>query len=860
MEKKLDKRYVFLIYAALVLATLIAYEPVRHNDFVDYDDDIYVTNNPTVQMGLNSESLIWAFSRPHVANWHPLTLLSHMLDCHLFGLKPFWHHLTSLLFHTANTLLLFWIFKRMTGLVWPGAFTAAVFALHPLHVESVAWVAERKDVLSGFFWMLTIAAYIRYTENRCVGRYLFVFFAFGLGLMAKSMLVTLPFVLLLLDYWPLDRFQWERENIRHLISEKIPLFILTLFSSIIAFIAQQGARTSEIGIDVSLSGRISNAIVSYLVYILKTIYPTRLAVLYPHPGNNIPVYKPIVAFIILAAISAGVIYMARRRRYLVMGWFWYLGTLVPVIGFVQIGLQAMADRYTYLPSIGFFIMVAWGVSELFAKRRYRRVGFAIAAGFALVGMLVCTRLQLRHWRNSETLFKHAISVTKNNFTMHYNYGKVLSDKSRFEDALVHFNQALQINPRDYDARSNKGLALLDLKKYDEATLCFKEALALRPGHYETILNMGLVMARQGKFTQAVEHFNTALEMKPYWPRVHYNLGLALTQMGRLDDAFRHLTKALYIKLSLADVDDEQPVVYNPYNEIDKIIEYSATPLKVESNYAAANYILGEAMFQNARINDALKCWTIALLLNPDNHKAHNSLGKAFYQLDKTEQAVEQWMESIRLNPDDAESHFNLGEAFADQDKLDESVKHFNEALRIKPRWPDVRYNLGNIYYRQGRFDLSVKQYAEALRFQSDFLEARLGLARSFTKMGKTKAAVENYYRILKREPDRIEVLNDLAWILAVAEDPDVRNPVDAVKFAQSACNLTKYRQPEKLDTLAAAYAAAGNFTEAVSTAEKAIELAEATGKKELAQQIQGRIELYKAGQPYHKILSKIFPD
>ena len=850
MERIINKKNIFLIYIVLVLVTFIAYEPLRHNNFVDYDDDIYVTNNPTVQSGLNLISLIWAFSRPHIANWHPLTLLSHMMDCQLFGLNPFWHHLTSLFFHIANTLLLFWILNKMTGLVWPSAFTAAAFALHPLHVESVAWVAERKDVLSGFFWMLTITTYIRYTERRCVGRYLFVFFAFGLGLMAKSMLVTLPFVLLLLDYWPLDRLRWKRQNIRRLITEKIPLFILTLFSGIIAFISQHGARTSELLVDVSLSGRISNAIVSYLVYILKTFYPTRLAVLYPHPGNNIPVYKPILAFIILVAISAGVIYMARRRRYLVVGWLWYLGALVPVIGFVQVGLQAMADRYTYLPSIGLFIMVAWGSSELFTKWRYRRLGFAIVAGLAFVGMLVCTRLQLRHWRNSETLFKHAISVTENNFTIHYNYGKVLSDESRFEEALVHFNNALQINPRDYDARNNKGLALLDLKKYDEAILCFKEALKLRPGHYETILNMGLVMARQSKFTQAVKYFNKVLEMKPYWPRVHYNLGLALTQIGRLDDAFRHLTKALYIGFGLENTDDKQPLVYDPYTEIDKIVEYDGKPLKGKLNYATANYLLGEAMFQNDRTKDALKCWTVTLLFEPENHKTHNSLGKALYQMGNNEQAVEEWTEAIRLNPNDAESHFNLGQAFAEQDKLDEALEHFNEALRIKPRWPDARYNLGNIYYSKGRFDLSIKQYAETLRFQSDFLEARLGLARSFTKMGKTKAAVENYYRILKREPERIEVLNDLAWILAVTEDTDVRNPIDSVKFAQKACDLTKYEQPEKLDTLAAAYAAAGNFTQAVRTAQKALELTQSSRQEKLAEQIQNRLQLYRGGKPY----------
>ncbi|MHC4397420.1 MAG: tetratricopeptide repeat protein [Planctomycetota bacterium] len=852
MEQTTNKRYILLIYAALTLATFIAYEPVRHNDFVDYDDDIYVTKNPTVQTGLTPHSVLWAFIRPRIANWHPLTLLSHMLDCQLFGLNPFWHHLTNLLFHTANTLLLFWVLKSMTGLIWPGAFVAAAFALHPLHVESVAWVAERKDVLSGFFWMLIIAAYIRYTKQPGIVRYLPVFFAFGLGLLAKSMLVTLPFVLLLLDYWPLDRLRWERQNIRSLIIEKIPLFVLTLISSVIAFIAQHSARKAEIGIDVSLTGRISNAIVSYLMYIFKTVYPIRLAVLYPHPGDNLVAYKPIVSFIILAAVSVGVIYMARHRRYLVVGWFWYLGTLVPVIGFVKIGLQAMADRYTYIPSIGIFIMLAWGAAELLPKWRYRRTTFTIAATVALAGMLLCTRMQLRHWRNSETLFKHAINVTQNNFTMHYNYGKVLADRGRFEDAVVHFNKALQINPQDYDARNNKGLALLDLKKYGEAMACFEEALEFRPGHYKTILNMGMVMARQGRLNEAVKRFKTVLQIKPHLPRAHYSLGLAFTQTDRLDDALRHLTKALFIELGLADTDSDQPIVYDPYIEIDKIIEHSTGPLKFEPNYAAANYVLGEAMFKSGRIKDALRCWNVAALLEPDNHKTHNSLGEAFYKLGKTNQAIEHWAEALRLNPDAGVSYFNLGQVFAEQNKLDEAVKHFNEALRIKPRWPVVRCNLGNIYHRQGRFDLAIKQYAEALRFQSDSLDARLGLARTFTQMGKPKAAVENYYRILKRKPNRIDVLDDLAWILASDPDADVRNPADALKFARRACELTKYEQPEKLDTLAAAYAAAGNFSEAIRTAEKAVQLAETAGNNELIRQINSRLQLYKAGRPYRR--------
>lgn len=344
----------------LALVTLIVFGQACRNDFVGYDDIYYVTDNPHVKSGLSLDSVIWAFTTMYNANWHPLTWLSHMLVCQLFSLNPLWHHLTNVLFHTVNTLLLFGILKRMTGKIWPSAFAAAAFALHPLHVESVAWVSERKDVLSGFFWMLTVICYIRYTERQSIGKYLLVFLVFGLGLMAKSMLVTLPFVLLLLDYWPLGRLQWEHrlKSLWHLIIEKVPLLALSAASSTITFIAQKSAGAMELGKVYPLNIRISNAAVSYIAYIGKLIYPSRLAVLYPYPGSSLPLWQPIVSLLVLIAVSAAVIYSA--RRYLVIGWFWYIGTLVPVIGLVQIGNQMMADRYTYLPSIGIFIMVAWG--------------------------------------------------------------------------------------------------------------------------------------------------------------------------------------------------------------------------------------------------------------------------------------------------------------------------------------------------------------------------------------------------------------------------------------------------------------------------------------------------------------------
>jgi len=379
-----------LIYLALALVTFVAFVQVGHNDFINYDDAEYVTENEKVQKGLNIESFVWAFTTGHASNWHPLTWLSHMLDCQLYGLSPAGHHLTNLFLHLLNTLLLFGVLKTMTRAVWPSAFAAVLFAVHPLHVESVAWIAERKDVLSAFFWMLTMAAYLRYTKHPCIVRYLPVVFAFALGLMTKPMLVTLPFVLLLLDYWPLKRLQFGRINIpesqshKRLILEKIPLFTLAAISSVITCIVQQSGGAMGGNEVLTVGVRLANALVSYVGYIHKMIYPKGLAVLYPHPLDGVGLWQPVVSFIILAVISAGVIFASRKRRYLATGWFWYLGTLIPVIGLVQVGSQAMADRYTYLPSIGIFIILAWGIPELLARWRCRKVIPAVLAGIVLV--------------------------------------------------------------------------------------------------------------------------------------------------------------------------------------------------------------------------------------------------------------------------------------------------------------------------------------------------------------------------------------------------------------------------------------------------------------------------------------------
>ncbi len=538
MERRHSKLYVFLIYAGLTLATFVAFEPLRNNDFVDYDDYVYVTRNPRITGGITPESIEWAFTRFCSGNWHPLTWLSHMLDCQLFGLSPAGHHFTSLVFHTATALLLFWILNRMTGSIWPSAFAAAVFALHPLQVESVAWVSQLKSVLSGFFWMLTIAAYIRYVEKPRVSRYLLVVLFLVLGLMSKPIVVTLPFVLLLLDYWPLNRFRWpgkgeekyppqpesadgnhNKFSAVYLVAEKIPLLILVAATSVITYIAQQSAHAV---VSVPLKGRILHVSTSYLGYIMKMVYPSRLAVLYPYPTEVHTDY-----LLLLIVISVLVLLRARHLRWLTVGWLWYLGTLIPVIGLVQVGNQAMADRYIYLPSVGIFIIAAWGVPELLKKWRYRKIVLPAAAVAALVALLICTRTQVSYWKNSLTLFGHALEVTENNFVMHNGYATALARNGQIDESIVHYKKALQIMPNYAEAYSNLGAVYSDRGELDQAVACYNKALSIKPDSASAHKSLGLTLLSQNKLDEAVEHFIEVMRIEPDYDNPEKDLRKAL---------------------------------------------------------------------------------------------------------------------------------------------------------------------------------------------------------------------------------------------------------------------------------------------------------------------------------------------
>jgi tetratricopeptide (TPR) repeat protein len=560
MGESSGKNRSVLIGLALVTVTVAAFYQVYTFEFVNFDDPLYVYENPNIQAGVTLKSIKWAFTSGHAGNWHPLTWLSHMLDWQLFGPDPAGHHLTNLVLHIANTLLLFTVLKQMTRAPWRSAFVAALFAIHPLHIESVAWVTERKDVLSAFFWMLTMLTYVRYAEHPCVKRYLLILLSFALGLMTKPMLVTLPFVLLLLDYWPLGRIPYKQEISKtsrfgwrmfyHLILEKLPFFGLSAASSIVTFIAQRSGGSVRTWQFLPLDIRIFNALVSYVSYIAKAFYPSRLAVLYPHPGTKLPVWQALLSFLALAGVTIVIIYTARRRRYLAVGWLWYLGTLVPVIGLVQVGLQAMADRYTYLPSIGIFIMVAWGAAELFTSLHLRKIVPAVSAGIILAALLVCTRMQVRYWRDSIFLCGHALEVTEDNHVMHNNYGNALRDKGRFDEAITHFKRSIEINPRYVKAYINLGMVYFREEKIMQAAACWNEALELEPDNIGVLNNLAWLRATAAnpEFRnpdQAVELALRACEQAQYnQPDIMDTLAAAYAAAGRFSQAIETAEKAL----------------------------------------------------------------------------------------------------------------------------------------------------------------------------------------------------------------------------------------------------------------------------------------------------------------------------
>ena len=639
-----------LLAALLVLVTLALYWPATRCDFVNYDDPGYVSENPRVQAGLTLPNVGWAFAAEAANNWHPLTWLSLMLDVNLFGGGAAGFHFTNLALHAVNAALLFWLLWKMTGAQWRSVGVAALFAWHPLHVESVAWVSERKDVLSAFFGFLALIFYVQFTQRaeRQAPRmepetqvqspqsetephfnlstyFLLAWFCFALGLMSKPMLVTWPFVMLLLDFWPLKRFKpggaWS------LIREKTPFLALAAAASVVTFVVQKQTGAVMPMESLPLGARCANALISYGVYLKKLFWPEDLAVIYPYPGHW-PLAQVVLAGILLAGISAFACRQRKRHPFFLTGWLWYLGTLVPVIGLVQVGSQAMADRYTYIPSMGVLILTVWGACELTCRWRCQRGVLLVAGAAAAVLCLALTRHQIEYWRNSVTLFRHTLAVTANNPIAH----------------------------------NNLGLALADQGQYDAATGQYQDALRLQPDYADAHNNFGITLLAQDQTNAALDQFQTALRLNPKDPQVNYNLGSLLAKQGRTDAA----------------------------------ISQFQTALRLNPDYVAAHNNLGNLLAKQGQPEAAVSQFQAALRLNPGDANVHYNLGTLRYQQRRMGAAISEFQEVLRLQPDNAIAHNSLGIALGGEGRLDAAIQEFQEALRFKPDYANAQGNLARV--------------------------------------------------------------------------------------------------------------------------------------------------------------------
>jgi protein O-mannosyl-transferase len=635
------------IAVGLIVLTAIAYSALGQNGFVFYDDNNYIYENYHVQQGLTLDNVKWAFTSFEASNWHPLTWLSHMLDVQMFGLKPAGHHFVNLAWHMLNTLVLFGLLRYMTGRFWASAFVAAIFALHPLHVESVAWASERKDVLSTFFWLATMLAYARYVRQPGKARYLLVLVLFSLGLMVKPMLVTLPVVLLILDYWPLERF--SRKSVTMLVFEKLPMLAMAGASAAVTVMAQQTAII-ELA-HASIATRLTNAAVSCCLYLWQAIWPIGLAAFYPHPQRAL--YSSAAAgLLLLAAITIACIGPGRRQKYLIAGWMWYLITLVPVIGFVQVGDQGHADRYTYIPLIGVFVMVAWGVGDLIAKRPgFRSV--ATATGVAvLVAASILTWVQVGHWKNDISLFSHATQVVKGNYIMKMKLADAFLVEKRYNDALVEAEESLLIKPMGH-TYAVIGAIYQSKRDLQKAYECYQQALSMNPDIKSAMLNLGGVLLDLGRYGESEQYLQKALAIDPYWADAYSLLGQAQAGSGRLDEARNSLLKAISLKPNTAQEHFVLGGIYARKGDFTAAVNEYQNSNAIQKDSITLSNMAG-CLATMGRRDEAARAYEESLAMDPKNPEVYYNFAILLDDLGRKAEAKDRIRAAMSLAPENAE--------------------------------------------------------------------------------------------------------------------------------------------------------------------------------------------------------------
>jgi Flp pilus assembly protein TadD len=776
-------------------------------EFVNYDDPSGVRDNPQVIRPLTYQGLIGAFTGRHVESWAPLTCVSHMLVWHLLGHDAAYHHLVNVVLHAAAAVVLLLVLWRMTGRMWPSALAAAIFAVHPLRAESVAWVTERKDVLSGVFFMVSLAAYLRYAraEKGRLGAYLALLASFVVSLAAKPMAVTLPFLLLLLDYWPLGRFGGKKEGEQgrggegevngqphatespplplapspalasspslarrprlrfglrsRIIWEKIPLLIL---AGLFCLVTVHGQEPSALAVNrqYGVAWRIGNALVSYVTYLVQFFCPLNLVPAYPR-RSLLPPWQVALATLTLVAITALAVRWRRQRPYLLVGWLWYVGMLVPVIGLVQFGAQAEADRFTYLPQIGLCIALAWGAAEMFrpaGSTGFQPAGKPGQAGRATTVCAVGTALalavligwgwrQTRLWRSSRPLWTHAILCTPESAVAHDSLGSALSEEGRLGEAVREFREALRRDRRYVGAYNNLGAALARSGQLGEAMDLYRQALAIDPGDAEAHHNLGNALAMTGKGDEAIKEYATAVKLRPWNAEARYHLGVVLKR-SRPDEAVRQFEQAI--------------------------------------------------------------------LLSPGDARAYNDLANLLTDRGRLDDAIELYRRAVAIRPSLVQAQYNFGLALLQKNQIAEALRHFRLAVQFGPKFVPARDKLGAIYEAQHHDDKAAVEYRQALAADAKDLRA----------------------------------LRSLAWIRATSPDPLLRNGDEAVALARRANEISGGKLPEVLDVLAAAYAEVGRFDDAASTLKRAVELAEQQRKEPLTEALRGRLACYRQGLPF----------
>ena len=834
----------------LVVATLAVFGRTAGFEFVAYDDDQYVYKNHHVKEGLTLDGASWAFTHTYAGHWHPLTMLSHMLDASVYGMWAGGHHLTNLLLHAAGSVVLFLALRRMTGAVWRSGLVAALFCLHPLHVESVAWVSARKDVLSGLFFGLTLWAYaqfsvfsFQFSERKRGGFpwgwYSLVVVFDALGLMSKSMLVTMPFLLLLLDYWPLGRWRGgkgEREEAGrswgYLILEKLPLMALSAASCAAAYIAQLHA--GAVIENAPLGLRLQTVVLAYVGYLRKMFWPTKLAAPYPM-WSGPEVAACVVGCTVLVGISAAVILLARRGvRYPLVGWFWYLGMLVPVSGIVVTGNASMADRYTYLTLTGVFIALTWAAHDVLGKSLR---GWSFALGGAVLGICAAMSfVQAGSWENSGALWQNAIAATERNATALNGVAKDLRDHQpdRRNEALDLWRAALEASPNDYLANNNFGIALSLSGSKDVAIEYFRRAVHSHPEMAEGHVNLGSALDDLGRKAEAEQEFREAVRLDSENANAENNLGFLLGREGRWKDALPYLRRAV----------------------------------EIAPDNAQFHLNLGMALAALGEVPESIEEYKAALKIEPDNAKFHHEMAKMYHSLGKLQEAFDEWKEVLTREPGNAAAAKGMGMVLVKGGHGADAIPYLKTALVSAPGDIEARQHLVFAYLTAKQIPEAMGEYRTILhqnpkdRFVLEALKHNLAAspdnlffrefyAYALVAARQTTDAMSEFREMLRQDQKNLTALNSLAWIEATNPDAKLRNGKEAVEFAEKAAAARK-DDARTLDTLAAAYAEAGDFTKAVETARKAKKAAASGKDKGLSEEIQARLKLYETGKAYRE--------